>query len=108
MIQTQTAMAGVTRGIMGRNPVFALEMIQTPTALTLLKLTVVGRNPVFALEMIQTEYNPGDTIALSAGSQSSIRPGDDSDWDSSRSWTKSLDQQSQSSIRPGDDSDTPP
>ena len=63
----------------GRNPVFALEMIQT--------LRILGmpgnrhsksRNPVFALEMIQT-LNIMRISRMVIRSQSSIRPGDDSD-----------------------------
>ena len=51
MIQTDSRHR-FERGIDSRNPVFALEMIQTPDILR---------------------------YALSMGSQSSIRPGDDSD-----------------------------
>jgi len=65
---------------MSRNPVFALEMIQTLGAIEKSKNNKEqGRNPVFALEMIQTEKSSPDGISGSRLSQSSIRPGDDSD-----------------------------
>jgi len=61
-----------------RNPVFALEMIQTVAA----KLASHCRfccNPVFALEMIQTLTGALARRLIVSPSQSSIRPGDDSD-----------------------------
>ena len=61
-----------------------------------------SRNPVFALEMIQTCIR--NVCARRARlSQSSIRPGDDSD--GARLRTRMTTTASQSSIRPGDDSD---
>jgi len=62
-----------------RNPVFALEMIQTEMAI-LYASRVLSRNPVFALEMIQTEGPILGGRTLTFLSQSSIRPGDDSDF----------------------------
>ena len=62
-----------------------------------------SRNPVFALEMIQTPTFTN--INLLIESQSSIRPGDDSDTVSRMIATVPM--RSQSSIRPGDDSDIP-
>ena len=53
-------------------------MIQTNILLAA-SLLFLSRNPVFALEMIQTQRRRGGQVELSRGSQSSIRPGDDSD-----------------------------
>ena len=61
-----------------RNPVFALEMIQTGNMYGFLIFIRECRNPVFALEMIQTGVCSILPFPLS-WSQSSIRPGDDSD-----------------------------
>ena len=66
--------------VKSRNPVFALEMIQTLNNMSAGDYTAsYRRNPVFALEMIQTwkVSRPGFLVRMS---QSSIRPGDDSDF----------------------------
>jgi len=63
----------------GRNPVFALEMIQTFHGFSGRCIMIqFSRNPVFALEMIQTVLRLAHP-AYQETSQSSIRPGDDSD-----------------------------
>ena len=66
-----------------------------------------GRNPVFALEMIQTDIDLETSLFEYNLSQSSIRPGDDSDRGLLRFRGGGGDNLSQSSIRPGDDSDIP-
>jgi len=90
--------------MISRNPVFALEMIQTWPMVGYSILMIQRRNPVFALEMIQTVNLRPDALNINfRKSQSSIRPGDDSDdlqVHGGITYTAS-----QSSIRPGDDSD---
>ena len=78
MIQTWRGPGG--RGnVWSRNPVFALEMIQTIWRKYLPWNLEKGRNPVFALEMIQTDHKSNAVKNHVSLSQSSIRPGDDSD-----------------------------
>ena len=86
-----------------RNPVFALEMIQT---------AISGSQLVHTIFKSQSSIRPGDDSdgvtrpvkrTRFPSSQSSIRPGDDSDKGESREQEPA--QRSQSSIRPGDDSD---
>ena len=88
---------------MSRNPVFALEMIQTDDSNAMFLILQTRRNPVFALEMIQTYSNEKYHRNKFKLSQSSIRPGDDSDRPSLPLFYPPC--MSQSSIRPGDDSD---
>ena len=84
MIQTERADLRKADLRKGRNPVFALEMIQTELYLAGLWINErKGRNPVFALEMIQTGLLALARLLQLFRSQSSIRPGDDSDLASS-------------------------
>ena len=76
-------------------------MIQT---LIEAKRIIDCRNPVFALEMIQTDSDEAKRIIDDIRSQSSIRPGDDSDR-RFKCYVFDPTNTSQSSIRPGDDSD---
>jgi len=55
--------------------------------------------------MIQTPSKPEPAEELEEPSQSSIRPGDDSDEVPTNVRGEQLEDESQSSIRPGDDSD---
>jgi len=54
-------------------------MIQTLAKHSVFIVPTTGRNPVFALEMIQTPENLERFRLYILASQSSIRPGDDSD-----------------------------
>jgi len=80
-------------------------MIQTPIDEDFLEVWENRRNPVFALEMIQTPRYLFSTGNSGSKSQSSIRPGDDSDRVAIGHWSCGWIGTSQSSIRPGDDSD---
>jgi len=71
--------AAIWRTLQRRNPVFALEMIQTLENFGVVLHHNLSRNPVFALEMIQTVTQSRTVNVVAEQSQSSIRPGDDSD-----------------------------